>query len=86
VFKKRVARAGGGKAGGFRVLLAFRSGYRTVFIFGFAKSELDNISASELAALKDAAQVYLELTNEKIDEALRAGALEELEYAEDDND
>jgi hypothetical protein len=86
VLKKRIARAGGGKSGGFRTLLAFRAGDRTVFIFGFAKSDLDNISSSQLSSLKEAAEVYLGLTDDEIDEALRAGALGEIAYAEEEND
>jgi hypothetical protein len=78
LLKKRIARAGGGKSGGFRVVLAFRSGDRTVFIYGFAKSERDNISSGERVDLKAAARVYLELTGQEITEALNAGALEEI--------
>ena len=86
VLKKRIARVGGGKSGGFRTLLAFRSGDRTVFIFGFAKSDLDNISSSQLSSLKEAADVYLGLSDDEIDEALRAGALGEIAYVKEEND
>ncbi len=86
VLKKRIARDGGGKSGGFRTLLAFRSGDRTVFIFGFAKSDRDNISSSQLSSLKEAAKVYLGLTDDEIEEALRAGALREVRYGEEEND
>ncbi len=86
VLKKRIARAGGGKSGGFRTLLAFRSGERTVFIFGFAKSDRDNISSSQLSSLKEASKVYLGLTDDEIEEALRAGALREVTYGEEEND
>ncbi len=79
-------RAGGGKSGGFRTLLAFRSGDRTVFIFGFAKSDLNNISSSQLSSLKEAAEVYLGLSDDEIDEALSAGALGEVAYVEEEND
>lgn len=85
VLKKRMARADGGKSGGFRTLLAFRSRMRTVFILGFAKSALDNISSTQLASLKDAAEVYLGLSDDEIDEALRAGALREVAYVEEEN-
>ena len=86
VLKKRVARAGGGKSGGFRTLLAFRSEVRTVFIFGFAKNSLDNITSSQLASLKEAAEIYLGLTDDEIEEALCASALREVAYAEEEND
>lgn len=86
VLKKRIARAGGGKSGGFRTVLAFRSGDRTVFLFGFAKKDQENISSSELSSLKEAAELYLGLTDEQIDTALDAGALEEIAFHEEDND
>ena len=57
-----------------------------MFIFGFAKSDLGNISSSQLSSLKDAAEVYLGLTDDEIDEVLRAGALGEVAYVEEEND
>jgi hypothetical protein len=52
VIKRRIARPGQGKSGGFRTLIAFRAGRRAIFIHGFAKNEKDNIEKEELAALK----------------------------------
>ena len=43
VIKQRIARPGQGKSGGFRTLIAFRAGARTIFVHGFAKNERDNI-------------------------------------------
>lgn len=83
MLKKRLARAGSGKAVGFRTLLAFRSGFRAVFMFGFAKSAAHNVSSSELSNLKRAAALYLGFSDERIDEALRAKALREIAYADD---
>jgi hypothetical protein len=39
VYKQRIARSGGGKSGGYRVIVYFKSGHRTFFVYGFAKSE-----------------------------------------------
>ena len=52
VFKKRVALSGRGKRGGARTIVAFKSDSRTFFLFGFLKSEMDNIDKKELKALK----------------------------------
>jgi len=41
--KQRIARAGGGKSGGFRAIVLFRFGERAFFVHGFAKNEHDNI-------------------------------------------
>ena len=59
VIKKRVAREGQGKSGGFRTLLAFKSQDKSFFMFGFAKNERENISVKEKAALKAMAKEFL---------------------------
>lgn len=43
LIKQRVARPGAGKSGGYRTLVFFRAGTRSVFAFGFAKSERDKL-------------------------------------------
>ena len=48
LIKLRVARKGQGKRGIFRILLAFRIRDRAVFLYGFAKSDRDNIDVDEL--------------------------------------
>ena len=40
LFKKRIAKQGKGKSGGFRTLLATNKDDKWFFIFGFPKSEL----------------------------------------------
>lgn len=47
VVKKRVAVGGRGKSGGFRTLLAYKSGDRAFFMYGFAKNVRANVSADE---------------------------------------
>ena len=47
VIKQRVARPGQGKSGGFRTVILYRYGERAFFVYGFAKSDLDNITADE---------------------------------------
>ncbi len=44
LYKKRVARPGGGKSGGYRSLLSARIGSRYVFLHGFSKSDKGNIT------------------------------------------
>ena len=48
LIKQRVARPGKGKSGGTRMLIAYRPGSRSVFLFGFAKNELGNVSDAQL--------------------------------------
>ena len=62
LYKKRVARTGQGKSGGFRTLVATNKGDRWIFVFGFAKNERDNINKKEKDALKKLADYYLSLS------------------------
>ena len=66
LYKKRVARTGKGKSGGFRTLVATNRGDRWFFIFGFAKNERDNINKKEKDALKKLASYYLSLSLEAL--------------------
>jgi hypothetical protein len=52
VFKQRIARKGEGKSGGYRTILCFKRGSHVFFIHGFSKNEKQNVSQSELQALK----------------------------------
>ena len=47
VYKQRLARPGEGKSGGYRVIVFFRSKERTIFVYGFPKSDRANISRKE---------------------------------------
>lgn len=50
--KVRVARSGGGKSGGYRVVYVFGGRHMPIFLVTmFAKNEKDNLSTSEKAAL-----------------------------------
>ena len=84
VIKQRVAREGEGKSGGFRTLILFRQAERAIFAFGFAKNDRDNVSAVELAELKDAAKVMLGLTLHEIEAMSRTGKLLEVKHGDED--
>ncbi|MDR0684329.1 MAG: type II toxin-antitoxin system RelE/ParE family toxin, partial [Spirochaetaceae bacterium] len=56
VYKQRIARAGGGKSGGYRVIVYFKSEYRSFFVYGYAKSDRENINKNELKYFKNAAK------------------------------
>lgn len=82
--KLRVARAGQGKRGGYRTLVAYRPGTRAVFLFGFAKSERENVSPDQLEDLKAAAGDILRRSEEGLSQDVATGRLQEVDYAEDD--
>jgi hypothetical protein len=78
VYKKRVARAGGGKSGGYRVIVFFKSEFRSFFVYGFAKSDMENIEDDELQDLKYTAKIDFALTDEEIKKRLKEKLLIEI--------
>jgi hypothetical protein len=66
VLKQRIARPGEGKSGGYRSIVLFRQGERAVFLYGFSKSERDNIKADEEKAFQKAAKHVLALTDKQM--------------------
>jgi len=78
LIKQRVARSGRGRSGGYRTVVAFRVSQRSVFLYGFAKSERDNIDDRELADLKKLARHYLGYSDAQIAMALQQTELREV--------
>ena len=78
VIKQRIARPGQGKSGGYRTIIVFRKGDRAFFVYGYAKSELDNIDQGETDAFKRAAKELLALSDEQIRALIENGALTEV--------
>lgn len=73
IYKKRVAIAGKGKSGALRTIVAFKSEKRAVFIYGFSKSNQENISDKELKALKMFASEVISYNQQEIENAIRIG-------------
>jgi hypothetical protein len=78
LIKQRVPRKGQGRSGGYRTLIAYRHGHRAVFLHGFGKSAQDNLVADQLAALKQAADVFAGLSDALVKAALEAGKWKEI--------
>ena len=78
IIKLRVARAGQGRSGGYRVLVAYRRGHRAVFVYGFAKNELDNIDDTQLLTLREIAAEWLDMAPKRLEQALMEGRAEEV--------
>ena len=82
LIKQRVARAGQGKRGGYRTLIAYRRGERAVFLYGFAKSGRANIEDAELEAWRRVGRGYLGLDANALEAAIVADELTEVNYGE----
>ena len=78
IVKIRVARAGQGRSGGYRMLIAYRTGTRAVFLYGFAKADRGNISADELLTLREIGADWMAADMDWIGRALETGVLHEV--------
>lgn len=80
LLKKRVAREGRGKRGGYRTLIVYRAGDLAIFLYGFPKSAKANLNAKELEGYQKLARIYLSFTPAGIARTLEEGELEEIDY------
>lgn len=81
VVKKRVGIAGRGKRSGARTLVATNKGDCWFFVFGFEKNERSNITSAELGALQEITAELLARTQHELNEAAKAGSIEEICHA-----
>ena len=78
LFKQRVALPGRGKSSSTRTIIATRFADVLFFVYGFEKSERDNISAKELQLYQRFARELLSLTEDQISTALVSQVLLEV--------
>jgi hypothetical protein len=81
LFKKRIARAGSGKSGGYRTILGFRrsdSG-RLFFLYGFPKNVRANITMREQSALSANASALVDADDRQVAALKNKGTIVELE-------
>ena len=78
VIKQRIARKGGGRSGGYRTIVLFRRGKLAFFVYGFAKSDRENLRRNELETYRLLADVYLALDSAVLSVAKAAGAIVEV--------
>ncbi|RNJ51476.1 hypothetical protein D1O30_03010 [Methylocystis hirsuta] len=65
---------------GFRAIIAYRVKERSIFLYGFAKNERDNIDADDLEILKKLARQFLPMSAAEIERAIEEGELIEVEH------
>ena len=78
VIEQRIARPGQGKSGGYRTIIIFKKDDKAFFVYGFAKSERENIDQKETDAFKKAAKILLALSDEQIQKLIENGGLTEV--------
>lgn len=61
LFKVRTAKTGQGKSGGFRTIVVYKKEELAVFVYGFSKSDKDNLDKNELKYFKKLANDLLKI-------------------------
>lgn len=80
LIKLRIAKKGRGRSAGYRTLIAYRENKIAVFLYGFAKNELDNISDKQAKSLKKMSSKFVKMTDNEINQLLVQGTLDEVKY------
>ena len=86
LIKQRVACAGQGRSGGFRMLIAYRAGNRAIFLYGFAKRERENIDPNELLTLREIGAAWITADTRRIARAIEEDALQEVHDGGEEED
>jgi len=79
LFKMRIGREGGGRSGGYRTIVVYRESQKALFIYGFEKSDRENIDVKTLDDYKKYARDFLGFQRQEMDRLVAAGALIPLE-------
>ena len=82
VIKQRLARKGQGRSGGYRSIVLFLRGERAFFVYGFAKSDQDNIQRDDLQGFRKLASEMLAYDDEALTAAMENGTITEVVYDE----
>ena len=84
LFKKRLAREGGGRRGGYRTLIGYKrpNTERIIFLYAFAKNAKANISDKEKEALSLVAEAFISATDVQVALLLKEGSIVEVQHHE----
>jgi len=80
LIKQRVARPGQGRRGGFRTIIVWRPGDRSMFVHGFPKSRKADLEPDELVVYREFAALLLGYDDETIEKGVAAKELVEVMY------
>ncbi|MEW6658715.1 MAG: type II toxin-antitoxin system RelE/ParE family toxin [Thermodesulfobacteriota bacterium] len=84
LFKKRLAREGSGKRGGYRVLIGYKKpdAERIIFLYAFPKNARATISDKEKEALSLVAEAFVAATDAQVGLLLKEGSIMEVQQHE----
>ena len=84
LFKKRLAREGSGKRGGYRVLIGYKKPHaeRIIFLYAFPKNAKASIGDKEKEALSLVAEAFFAATDAQVGLLLKAGSIMEVQHHE----
>jgi hypothetical protein len=85
LIKQRIGRQGKGRSGGYRTVIAYHATARSIFLYGFAKKDREDIDITDLESLKSLAKHLLMLSDAGIESALAENELTEV-HDDDDED
>lgn len=78
VVKQRIARPNKGKSGGYRTVILYRLGDKAFFVYGFPKSERENINETEVRYFKKLAKTTFAFSDNEIAKLVEAGQYKEI--------
>lgn len=78
LYKQRLARPNQGKSSGYRCIIIYQHNDCAYFMYGFPKSEKENLSPDELKAYKKAAGIFLNFSQDQIEKMLSDKVLIEI--------
>jgi len=79
LYKVRTPRIGQGKSGGYRTLVVYKEMDKAIFVFGFSKTERDNLDEEELKKFKKLAKDLLQINRKEYSRQIESGNFFNLE-------
>ncbi|HET55697.1 MAG TPA: hypothetical protein ENN33_10835 [Ignavibacteria bacterium] len=73
LYKIRTAKSGKGKSGSHRTILVYKESDRVIFVYGFSKTEKDNLSSEELKYFKKLSKDLLSIEKNKYKQMIQNG-------------
>jgi hypothetical protein len=86
VIKQRIARRGEGKSGGSRSIIVLRRDDRAVYVFGFEKKDMANISSNDLLAFRRYASTYLGFSIGEMNRLVEDGTVHQINAPQENID